>query len=115
MAVINGKTFASQHGVLQTTWTPLGNADTGTPEELSRYPNKSVQIGGTFGGATVVLEGSDDGITYATVKDITGALVSGTSAARFDVVDIPYFIRPRTSGGSGTAAFVILTSRSFGH
>lgn len=115
MAVINGKTAAAQQGVLQTVWTPMGNADTGTPDQLSRWPQKSVQFGGTFGGATVVLEGSDDGTTYATVKDVAGTSVSATSAARFDVLDVPYHIRPRTSGGTGTAITVTLTSRSFGN
>lgn len=113
MSVINGKTVAKQQGVLQTTWTPLGAADTGTPEELSRYPDKSVQIDGTFGGATAVLEGSDDGVTYFTVKDVYGTAVSSAVAARFDIRDVAYFLRPRTSGGGGgSAVAVTLTSRS---
>src|SRR4029077_14394246 len=116
MATVNGKTFAAQHSVLRTTWV-LGNADSGTLEELSRYPNKSIQIGTTgdvFGGATVLIEGSEDGVAFLTIKDVQGNSVSTTSATRYDVVDIPYFIRPRSSGGSGTSVTVIITSRSFG-
>jgi len=116
MATVNGKTFAAQHSVLQTTWV-LGNADSGTPEEFSRYPNKSIQIGTTgdvFGGATVLVEGSDDNVTYTTIKDVSGNSVSTLTATRYDVVDIPYFIRPRSSGGTGTSVTVKMTVRSFG-
>jgi hypothetical protein len=104
-----------QHGVLQAKWTGLVTPDTGAPEELSRYPNKSIQIGGTFGGATVTVEGSDDGVTYATINDVKGNAVSATSAARFDVVDVPAFLRPKTASGSGADVTVIITARSFGH
>jgi hypothetical protein len=116
MAVVNGKTNHRQHSVLQSTWV-LGDADSGTLEQLSRYPNKSIQIGTTgdvFGGATVLVEGSDDGVTFTTIKDIQGNSVSTLTATRYDVTDIPYHIRPRSSGGSGTSVTVIITSRSFG-
>lgn len=115
MATINGVSGFVQHSVYQTVWSAMGNSDTGTKEELSRYPNKSVTFNGTFGGATVVLEGSDDDVTYFTVNDIKGNAVSTNAAARFDVVDVPKFMRPRTSGGTGTSINVTLISRSFGH
>lgn len=129
MATINGKGNHSQQGVWRTVWPALGNADAGTPEQVSRYPQKSVQIGAvdptvfpapaagvgtTFGGATVVLEGSDDGVTYFTVKDKYGNNVSATSASRFDLEDVPQHIRPRSSGGTGTSITVILTAKSMG-
>jgi hypothetical protein len=114
VATVNGKTSASEHGVLQSVWA-LGNADTGTPDQLARFPYHSVQISGTFGGATVVLEGSDDGVTYFTVSDVQAQPVSTSSAKRYDVTDVPKHLRPRSSGGSGTAVTVTITSRSFGH
>jgi hypothetical protein len=94
----------------------------GLPDNLSRFPIHSMQIGGTFGGATVTMEGSDDGVTYFTLTGEnpaggSDALVSATSANRWDVKNvIPQFIRPNVSGGDGTTAItVIVTSKSFGH
>ena len=119
MATINGKSGFAQRGVYRSVWTPLGNADSGTPEELAGLPYKSVQFAGTFGGATAVLEGSDDGVTYFTLVGASptgGAdvLISTTSAQRFDFLDVPNFIRPRTSGGAGTSLTVTVTSKANG-
>ena len=120
MATINGKSNHVQQGTWQSIWPAMGGADSGTPDQLSRYPMHSVQFGATdpltgtagatFGGATAVLEGSDDGVTYFTLKDRYGTAVSTTTAARFDVENVPMHIRPRTSGGTGTALTVIVTS-----
>jgi hypothetical protein len=128
MAVVNGVTVAIEHSVLQTTWT-LGNADTGTTEELARWPIKAIEFTGAFGGATVVLEGSEDGVTFFTlIAESTatpnpgGTVTPGDVAvstlvvARFGgITDNPRFIRPRSSGGAGTAVVATLTSRQFGH
>lgn len=124
MATINGKGNHSQQGVWRTIWPQMGVADSGTPEEVSRYPLHSVQfgatdpltttIGVTFGGATAVLEGSEDNVTYFVCKDVFGNNVSTAVAARFDLENVPQFLRPRTSGGTGTALTVILTSRTTG-
>lgn len=113
MATVNGKTSARQVGILQSVWV-LGNADQGTSDQLSRYPQHSVQIGTTgenFGGATVVVEGSDDGIAFFTLKDVAANNVSATAVALFDVESVPLHIRPRSSGGTGTSVTVTITSR----
>lgn len=124
MATINHKSNFVEHGVLQTTWATLTSTDTvGTPENLDRFPTHSIQIGGVFGGATVVVEGSDDGVTYFTLtgENPAGgadALVSATSANRFDLPNVvPHFIRPRIASGAGgtTAVFVLITSKSYGN
>ena len=112
MATINGKGNFRQNGVYKVVWEAIGNADQGTPEQLSRFPLHSVQMSGTFGGATVVLQGSDDGVTYFTLKDVTGANVSATGNARFDMENVPEHIRPSSSGGTGTDVDVIVTSKS---
>jgi hypothetical protein len=122
MATILAKINHVEHSVLRSIWELMGGADVGSPDQLARYPEHSVQMGSgtvatpgnTFGGATVVLQGSDDGITWFTLKDVTGATVSATSAARFDVKDVPKNTRPSTSGGTNSSVTVIITSRSFG-
>lgn len=128
MAVINGASNYVEHSVMQTVWpaqpgaTALGIADTGSVEQLSRFPVKAFQASGVFGGATVVLEGSEDGVAYFTMTGeatIGGAIVpiSLGAAGRFTTtIDNPRFCRPRTSGGDITTAITVtLTSRQFGH
>lgn len=114
MATVALKSNHVQHSVLQSQWT-VGSGDVGVPDQLSRYPNHSVQMTGTFGGATVLLQGSDDGITWFTLHDVSGADISRTSDGRFDTIAIvPQHVRPSSSSGSGVNVKVIVTSRSFG-
>ena len=122
MAVTSGKTNFVQHGVLQSQWTAIPLNSTGTPDQLSRFPAHSIQIGGTFGGATVTVEGSDDGATYFTLTGENPAggadvAVSATAATRFDVPNVvPQHVRPKVTGGDGTTAITVtITSKSFGN
>lgn len=123
MATINGKTDFVQQGVLQSTWTMTTGTDTGTSEELSRYPFHSIQIksvpDATFNGATITIQGSDDNFASAgstfTLKDVTGASMSAAAvAARFDVNTLPQFIRPVTTAGGAATIVVTITSRGYG-
>jgi len=130
VATVSGITVATERGIVQTTWTGFATSgDVGTAEQLSRYPIKNVQIGGTFTGSpTLVLEGSEDGVTYFTVMAEYVAVVStaptagdapvtAAAASYFGQLGTnPRFIRPRCSAGSGGAnLFVILTSKAFGN
>jgi len=122
MAVINGKSNFVQKGVMQSQWTAIPSASTGTPDQISRFPAHSIQIGGTFGGATVTVEGSDDGVTYFTLTGENPAggadvPVSATAANRFDLPNVvPQHIRPKVTGGDGTTAITVtIISKSFGN
>lgn len=95
------------------TWTPLTNANNvGVEVAYEDYADRTVQMFGTFGGATVVLQGScDGGTTWATLTDPQGNAIS-TSAALLEAVQeaVP-LIRPSLSGGAGTSVTVILFVR----
>jgi hypothetical protein len=93
------------------TWTPLGNADSGSAYTTVGFPDRSVQVTGTFGGATVVFEGSNDGSNYVTLSDPLGNAISVTGADLFQVSELPLWVRPRTSGGTGTAVTVMMVAR----
>lgn len=88
-------------------WT-LGDADTGTSVEMPGSNIRSVQIAGTFGSATIVLEGSNDGTNYVTLDDNEGTAISKTAAFFGGVRDICRYIRAKSSGGTGTAVTVDL-------
>ncbi len=85
------------------TWTGLASGDTGQPLRGPGFTDASYQVGGAFGGATVVIEGSNDGTNYITLVDPFNVALSFTSAALAQVLPISLWIRPRVSGGSAVA------------
>lgn len=104
--------YLSDHKVL--TWSPLTttNAD-GAPIGYSSNGMGGVtfQISGTFGvGGTVVVEGSNDGVTYFTLNDQANAAVSATAAALKTIRDAPLFIRPRVTAGDGTTSITVVAA-----
>lgn len=94
------------------TWTgetTAGNASIARYAPLISLATASVQVGGTFGGATVALQGSNDGVTYTTLKDLSGAAMSFTSAGYAEFSSGAAFIKPLVSGGTGDSINVIVT------
>lgn len=90
------------------TWTGLLNTDDGSPVELPSYADRSVQVSGTFGvGGTIVLEGSNNGTNYVTLRDVLGSDISLTAAGIRTVLDLPRLIRPRVTGGDGTTNLAV--------
>lgn len=83
-------------------WPAMGNADTGSGVNMAQFPDRTFGVNGTFGGATVVLEGSMDGTVYVGLQDFKGNAVTLTSAGVVLVAECPLLVRARTSGGSGT-------------
>jgi len=93
------------------SWLAVGNGDTFAPfNRLSHsgFTRRSVQITGTFGSATVVINGSIDGTTYAGLSDVQGTLVSKTAAGFEQLQDITPFVQPAKSGGTGESINVYM-------
>jgi len=87
--------------------------DTGRPIDVSAFPDKTVQMSGTF-GAAVVIEGSNDVFgksVWNTLVDPQGTAISMSSAGIEEVLENPYWIRP--NAGAVTAVVVrLVCSRS---
>ena len=83
-------------------WETLTEADTGTSQRINpaRTVLMSFSVVGTFGGATVVLQGSHDNTNWFTVKDNTGADISFTAAGASEAASTFVYFRPSASGGS---------------
>jgi len=93
------------NGISGYRWDNLANGDTGTPLEIDRRTDRSIQVNGTFGaGGTVVIEGSLDGTNYVTLSDLQGTALSFTAAGLEGVTEAVTFIRPRVSAGDGTTS-----------
>jgi hypothetical protein len=71
----------------------------------------SVQVVGTFGGATLVLQVSNDGTNWVTARDMFGAAVSLTATGYAELTLSAAYIRPSVSGGSGNDIDVIVVLR----
>lgn len=114
MAVVNFTRSEPSASVAKiVTWTAIANGDTATPflpVELDTAI-ASVQVSGTFGGATLTLQQSNDGTNWFTAKTPTGDNVSATAAGMFEVSLSGLYIRPSISGGSSSSINVILVAR----
>ncbi len=95
------------NNISSIVWSGLGN-EAGDPIKGPGWTDRSAQIDGTFSGATVVIEGSNDGVTYFTLHDPLGNLVSTAVAAIFQILEVTAFIRPRVSGGDAPDVDVTL-------
>lgn len=92
------------------TWT-LADGDDGAPIEAVDFADRSVQVTGTFGGATVVVEGSNDSANYAVLTDPQGNDLNISTAKVEMVAEVTRLVRPRVAGGAGTSVTVSLLAR----
>ena len=94
------------------TWTAFAAAgDVGQPLQRVDLSDRSVQVTGAFAGATIVLEGSNDGANYFTLSSPAGAALSFTAAGLMQVNEPVAFVRPHVTSGSGASLTVTLTAR----
>ena len=91
-------------GVEKVLWETLTEADTASAiiPSSTAPAIASVQVTGTFGSATIVLQGSNDGSNFFTLKDTAGNDISFTAAGGADFSVGCLHIRPSTSGGSSS-------------
>jgi hypothetical protein len=99
--------------VPRVTWTGLATGDTieALPVNAQAAIAGAVQFKGTFGGATVGLQASNDGVTFSGIKDLGGTVISTTSGALFEFTTAAMYIRPVISGGTGDAVDVVVVLR----
>lgn len=91
-----------------TVWGPLTSANlTGAPKQLFGSADRSVQISGTFNGATVAIHGSNDGVNYVALRDNYGDAIAVTSAGIISVGDLSLYVKPVISGAGGSTSLTI--------
>lgn len=107
VAPVTSFPFETSLDVAVTTWAALGENDDGEPIRLAVFSDRSVQIAGTFGGASVTIGGSNDGITYHALTDTLGSTLTLTAATLRQIVELPVWLKPRVFGGDGTTALTV--------
>lgn len=105
-------TFTQLNGGVLVLWENVTGSDTGQALEPGKAAGAiaSVQFVGTFGD-TILLQGSNDGTNWATLKDVGGNDISTTGAAIFDLSTAVRYVRP-SPGASISDVDVYMTLRT---
>lgn len=101
----------ASHKVFVASWAAMANGDVGEAVPLSQYSDRSVQVTGTLAGASVTLEGSLDGTTYAPLTDPQGNNLLITSPKIEMITELVRYVRPVISSGAGASVTVLLLLR----
>lgn len=80
-------------------WASLAAGETGDVFEIAQVNDRSIQIAGTFNGATVTLEGSNDGAAFHTLSDPQGLPLSFSAAGLKAILELTRYVRPKATGG----------------
>lgn len=94
--------LGSRDEITWETLTSSNAAGSAYEPERTRAAIAAVQFTGTFDSATAVLQGSNDGTNWVTLNDTLGSAISFTSAGYAELSTALAYIRPSTSGGSGS-------------
>jgi hypothetical protein len=113
MATISPTTVSEQIRSAAYRWTNFSTADTAVAVELTNMQGLagSIQVTGTFGSATIVLQVSNDGSNWATLKDGTGTNISFTAAGMSEFSTAARYLRPSSSGGTADDVTVTVVLR----
>jgi len=111
-AVSNLNVGGGDGSVCKVTWTPVTEADTCGPVDLTAFADKSIQVTGTFGGASVALQGSNDaGTNFLPLNDATGTVIAITTAKIKEVLEMTEQVKPVATGGTGQSLTVVILAR----
>lgn len=114
MATINPVRSSPANNIEKILWETLTEDDTAAhimPGSIAGVVG-SVQVIGTFGSATVVLQGSNDGSTWWSLKDTSGTAISLTAAGGADFSTAALYVRPSASGGTSQDIDIHMVLRS---
>ena len=113
MATIVPTTVEEQIRAAAYRWTDYSTADTATPVKVQNMQGLagSVQVTGTFGGATVALQVSNDGTNFVTLKDGTGTDITFTAAGMAEFSTAALYVKPTSSGGTADNVTVTVVLR----
>lgn len=103
MATIPAKVTAVGRGddsALLVVWTPVTEADSCAAVSLPEYGDKSIQVVGTFGSASVAVQGSNDGTNFEALNDPSSTAIGITAAGIKAVLENTVYVKPVASGGS---------------
>ncbi len=91
------------------TWSAVTEADTCLPAPIENPVAALVaQAAGTFGGASVAVQGSTDNSAFVTLSDVANAAVALTAAGGAELRYPWPYMRPAPTGGSSQSLTLTL-------
>lgn len=97
------------------TWA-LTTANTdGSPLEWTQWADRCFQAVGTWGGATLTIQGSNDGTNWFSLSNAAGAAAATfTADGGKSIIELPRYVRPNltTPGAGATVAVTLLARRA---
>ena len=100
-------------GTTRVTWAGAATVDTlnSAITPAGRPLGGAIHIRGTFGSATVALQGSIDGTNWHALSDTQGTAISATAEAWFEFSTGAIYLRPSITGGTSDSIDVNLALR----
>jgi hypothetical protein len=99
----------NSHRAFMSQWQSLVNDEEGEPIAFAQFTDKSVQVAGTFGGASVSFLGSNDGVNYSVLTDPQGNALSFIGPKIKLVSEATAFVKPVVTGGDGSTNLTVTT------
>lgn len=94
-------------GIAIVQWPNVASGDTCAPIELCKYSERSIQLSGTLGPATISLDGSLTGDVYETLLDHNGVPVSLDCNGVRQLSVLTRYAKPVITGADGTTSVTI--------
>ena len=108
MSTVQGTvTEVSGDGKVKLVSWALAQGDEGAAAQWTEYADRCFQVAGTFGGASVTIQGSNDGINWASLSDPQGNALTFVTGRIEQALELPVFVRPVVSNGDGTTALSV--------
>lgn len=113
MATIVPTTVEEQVRAAAYRWTDYSTADDAVPVKIQNMQGLagSIQVTGTFGGATIALQVSNNGTNYVTLKDAIGSNITFTAAGIAEFSTAALYIKPTSTGGTADNVTVTIVLR----
>lgn len=105
---------SADSSAILVTWNLTTADHTGAALEMPEWADRTMQAyGTTWGGATLAIEGSNDGVNWVSLKsvaDVTAIALTADGMAL--LLELPRYIRPRlTAVGVGAVVAVTIAIR----
>lgn len=96
-----------------STWDGLRANEEGEAYEVVGTSERSVQVEGELDGASVAIEGSNDGIHYHALTSPPGLSLAFRSVGIEAIAEVTRYLRPRVIGGDlGTHLTITILVRA---
>lgn len=108
MAVITPTLYIREDGVAIAQWSGITENDTCDPVDMARFPDRTVQAFGDFGGGAVALMGGHDAAELGQLTDNAGTDINMTDNTPVVVAQNPLYTAPDTPDGTSVDLTIVL-------